>query len=170
MMPCRAVPSHSFAAGATRALGAACLPSCSRLRTSCKPGTARHSDSTAQPRPVCPGALRTGMCGEADAVVGGAASRARHRAAFGSHGRAAQARELPWRRAHTVLCSGAGLSQLCAALLGQPLDKSARLTNWSRRPLTRQQSEYAGLDALVLTSIYVALVPAWQERLGSLRR
>jgi hypothetical protein len=32
-------------------------------------------------------------------------------------------------------------------LLGLPLDKRMRLTNWARRPLTKPQVEYAALDA-----------------------
>ena len=40
-----------------------------------------------------------------------------------------------------------GLSHLTAAVLGKPLDKATRMSDWSKRPLTPQQVTYAALDA-----------------------
>ena len=37
-----------------------------------------------------------------------------------------------------------GLSALVAKYLGKPLDKSYQLSNWERRPLWKEQIEYAG--------------------------
>ena len=51
-----------------------------------------------------------------------------------------------------------GLAQLCALVLGTPLDKRMRLSNWARRPLTRHQMEYAALDAFCLCDLYAALL------------
>ena len=46
-----------------------------------------------------------------------------------------------------------GLSHLAKDILGKPLDKRMRLTNWARRPLTQPQLEYAALDAHCLLLI-----------------
>lgn len=46
-----------------------------------------------------------------------------------------------------------GLSHLAKAVLGKPLDKSVRLSDWSKRPLTPRQSHYAALDAWVLVEM-----------------
>ncbi|KAF1774066.1 Ribonuclease H-like domain [Phytophthora cactorum] len=39
-------------------------------------------------------------------------------------------------------------------ILGLPLDKRARMSDWERRPLTQAQLHYAALDAHVLVQIY----------------
>ena len=58
--------------------------------------------------------------------------------------------------------SAPGLALLVAETLGQPLDKSMRMTNWKRRPLVQAQAVYAALDAHCL----VLLFAAWErERL-----
>ena len=47
-----------------------------------------------------------------------------------------------------------GLARLCRVYTGCRLDKSCQISNWSRRPLTRQQSMYAACDAYVQLLIY----------------
>ena len=47
----------------------------------------------------------------------------------------------------------AGLSDLCQRVLGQPLDKRERMSNWSARPLRPAQVVYAALDAQVLLTV-----------------
>ena len=49
---------------------------------------------------------------------------------------------------------GAGLSTLCQALLGKPLDKSSQVSNWEARPLRAKQLEYAALDSLSLILLF----------------
>ncbi|KAL1523001.1 hypothetical protein AB1Y20_017964 [Prymnesium parvum] len=46
-----------------------------------------------------------------------------------------------------------GLSQIAEEVLGRPVDKRVRLTNWARRPLTASQRRYAALDAHCLLLI-----------------
>ena len=57
-----------------------------------------------------------------------------------------------------------GLSGLCRAVLGKPLDKSQQLTDWEKRPLTAAQIEYAALDATSSLDLYAALVGSEGER------
>ncbi|KAL8188855.1 hypothetical protein R6Q57_029610 [Mikania cordata] len=47
-----------------------------------------------------------------------------------------------------------GLSGLTKEVLGVGLNKTRRNTNWEERPLTRNQLEYAALDAAVLIRIF----------------
>lgn len=53
-----------------------------------------------------------------------------------------------YRRKHLV-----GLSHLAKAVLGKPLDKAVRMSDWSKRPLTPRQRHYAALDAWVLVEV-----------------
>ena len=47
-----------------------------------------------------------------------------------------------------------GLSRCCNRYLGKPLDKSEQCSDWSQRPLSRQQRVYGALDAFVCAKIY----------------
>lgn len=47
-----------------------------------------------------------------------------------------------------------GLSLLAEKICGKPLDKSVRMSNWNRRPLSEDQLQYAALDAHVLLVIH----------------
>lgn len=78
---------------------------------------------------------------------------------FGSPGAAGSARivNVQALAANDIRGSSIGLSQLCAELLGAPLEKKHRMSDWARRPLTPQQARYAALDAFVLHAVVVAL-------------
>lgn len=47
-----------------------------------------------------------------------------------------------------------GLSAMCSLVLGKALDKEQQMSVWSRRPLLREQLEYAALDAHVLALLH----------------
>lgn len=47
-----------------------------------------------------------------------------------------------------------GLAGLAEKILGAPLNKTRRNSNWEQRPLTQNQLEYAALDAAVLIRIF----------------
>ena len=53
-----------------------------------------------------------------------------------------------------------GLTHIVRQALGQPLDKSMRLTNWARRPLVHPQLVYAALDAHCLVRVFCR----WEHR------
>ena len=50
-----------------------------------------------------------------------------------------------------------GYDTLVQRLLGHTIDKSSRLSNWSRRPLTRRQIQYALDDVVHLRDVYTEL-------------
>jgi ribonuclease D len=50
-----------------------------------------------------------------------------------------------------------GYEALIQTLLGQSIDKSARMTNWLRRPLSEPQQLYAGNDVLYLVPAYLQM-------------
>ncbi|KAI8851605.1 ribonuclease H-like domain-containing protein [Chytridium lagenaria] len=50
-----------------------------------------------------------------------------------------------------------GLADLCHWVLKKRLSKSARISNWNRRPLKEQQIQYAANDVAVLLDIYALL-------------
>ncbi|MCX5493269.1 ribonuclease D [Kaistia dalseonensis] len=47
--------------------------------------------------------------------------------------------------------------QLVGRITGHPIDKSSRFTDWSRRPLTEHQIDYAIADVTHLRDVYLAL-------------
>lgn len=53
-----------------------------------------------------------------------------------------------------------GLSGLAATFLGLALDKRAQVSDWSARPLSAAQAEYAALDAWVQLPLYREMKPA----------
>ncbi len=50
-----------------------------------------------------------------------------------------------------------GLGGLVEAIFGLPLDKRDQMSDWDRRPLTKEQMLYAALDAYVLLEVFAAL-------------
>jgi hypothetical protein len=50
-----------------------------------------------------------------------------------------------------------GLSAACEYFLGKALDKSEQCSDWSARPLTKEQLEYAALDAWACAEIHVKI-------------
>ena len=77
-----------------------------------------------------------------------------------------ETRKKPWLREEELnRHQPIGLSNLCAALLSKPLDKAARMSDWSLRPLSKSQTAYAALDAQVLVQCHDVLV---QETTSSL--
>lgn len=51
-----------------------------------------------------------------------------------------------------------GLQDLCERTIQQTLSKGESLTDWSTRPLSQEQIEYAAMDARVLIPLYDALL------------
>lgn len=49
---------------------------------------------------------------------------------------------------------GHSLAMVCERELGVSLDKAAQTSNWSRRPLSPDQLQYAALDAEILLMLY----------------
>jgi len=49
---------------------------------------------------------------------------------------------------------GHSLAMVCERELGMSLDKAAQTSNWSRRPLSPDQLQYAALDAEILLMLY----------------
>ena len=47
-----------------------------------------------------------------------------------------------------------GLAEVCDRHLGRRLDKSSQTSDWTRRPLSRAQLEYAAIDAEVLLDLH----------------
>lgn len=89
---------------------------------------------------------------------------------FGAPGTAGAARVVNVQAlaANDVRGSSIGLSQLCAELLGAPLEKKHRMSDWARRPLSPEQARYAALDAFVLHAVVLAL-DAERAALGTAR-
>jgi len=51
-----------------------------------------------------------------------------------------------------------GLNKLCVRQLGRGIDKSLQCSDWSFRPLSREQLHYAALDAFVLIDLFDSLL------------
>ncbi len=56
-----------------------------------------------------------------------------------------------------------GYEQLVSRLTGGKIDKSSRFTDWSQRPLTEAQLDYAAADVTHLCDVYVALKAKLEE-------
>lgn len=56
------------------------------------------------------------------------------------------------------------LASVSEHLIGIPLDKTLRTSNWKRRPLTKAQINYAAKDARVVLIVYEELKAILQER------
>jgi ribonuclease D len=54
--------------------------------------------------------------------------------------------------------------QLVQRLTGEKIDKSSRFTDWSRRPLSERQTEYALADVTHLRNVYAALAQRLDEQ------
>lgn len=66
---------------------------------------------------------------------------------------------LPWsNEVELARYQPVGLSTLVAAVLGKPLDKTMRMSDWCKRPLTMSQMEYAALDAWTLVEVHKSLL------------
>lgn len=55
------------------------------------------------------------------------------------------------------------LAHICKEVLGKELDKNQTLTNWKRRPLRRNQTHYAALDAHVVIEVYNKFVKEYGQ-------
>jgi hypothetical protein len=56
-----------------------------------------------------------------------------------------------------------GLSKLCQHVLKSAIDKSMQCSDWSARPLSQEQLNYASLDAFVLTQLFDTIVATLRE-------
>lgn len=54
----------------------------------------------------------------------------------------------------TRIENGHSLKAVCQRIFGAPLDKTSQTSDWSKRPLSPQQLEYAALDAEILVRVY----------------
>ena len=56
-----------------------------------------------------------------------------------------------------------GLSTVVAAVLGKPLDKAMRMSDWAKRPLSQSQIIYAALDAWTLVEVHRVLLTSHND-------
>ena len=76
-----------------------------------------------------------------------------------------ETRDFPWATDEELSrYQPVGLSTMVAAVLGKPLDKTMRMSDWSKRPLTAQQRVYAALDAWTLVESHRSLLASHADR------
>ena len=63
-----------------------------------------------------------------------------------------------------------GLKSLCRLVLDQQLDKTAQLSDWAARPLSRQQTAYAAADVAVCCAIFDSLMTRSPKLVAQWRR
>lgn len=112
---------------------------------------------------ACPGLLKLGLKFESDLAVlcatPGLPSQAFHACGPLLDGEALAAAAAAAARVEGKHHGGAdpvGLSNVCAELLGRPLDKVCQCSDWGARPLDRAQVVYAAQDAHALVRCYDA--------------
>ena len=59
--------------------------------------------------------------------------------------------------------SDVGYQRLVREYLGIELDKGMQVTDWSRRPLTKEQEKYALHDVVELKSVYTKMISKYQD-------
>ena len=69
------------------------------------------------------------------------------------------------KKAYPGVCGRSieGLSKLCQRTLNRAVDKRLQCSDWSKRPLTPEQLDYASLDAHILTLLFETILCTMRE-------